>query len=97
MGCSCGTLLVLGRSGGELSRTLPKISSERDIGIFGEVEGANAGQLREKTCTICCRCSLLVPYRNTRALFEVWTAAWSITMTTTSRGGRRRAVLFIPI
>ena len=91
-GCSCGTLLVLGRSGGELSRILPKIGSKRDFCILGEAEGANAGQFGEKTSTNPHRCLHMVTHQYTEALLEVCVAAWPLTMPITAQGGRRRAI-----
>ena len=83
----CGTLLVLGRSVGELSSNVPKNGSERDFGIFVEVEETDVGQFAGKTSTNSHRYVYEVPYQCNGALLDVWPMAWPLTASITARGG----------
>ena len=66
----------------------PKVARNEILGVVGEVEGAISGQSSEKTSIDWVRRVDVIPCQYTRALTEVWSAAWSLIMSRAVRGGR---------
>ena len=67
---------------------LSKIGSERDWGVFGEVEGPISGHSRVKTSKDWYHCICMVTNQYPDALLEVCFTAWSLTTSITARGGQ---------
>ena len=66
----------------------PKMTPNEIFGVVGEVEVAMSGQSSEKTNIDWFRRVDVIACQYTRALTEVWLAAWSLIMSRAVRGGR---------
>ena len=65
---------------------MPKKMARNEIfGVVGEVEGAISGQSSEKTSIDWFRHVDVIPCQYTRALTEVWLAAWSLILSRAAR------------